>query len=80
MLRLYIAGISILVVAILLNVLVQKLGVTGWYEFLIRLSREGKQTFSALRWIDYAWLFVLYPFLLGLAAWLGNKLYQLLLP
>jgi hypothetical protein len=78
MVRIYIIGLSILIIAILLNVLVQALGIMGWYEFLTKLQEQGRKVFSVMSILDYAWLFVLYPFLLGLAYLLGERIHHLI--
>lgn len=78
MVRIYIIGLSILIVAILLNVLVQALGIMGWYEFLTKLQEQGRKVFSAMNFLDYAWLFLLYPMLLGLAYLLGDRIHHLI--
>lgn len=76
--RIWIAGWVVLVAAIACNLLVQGWRIMGWYEFLTALSREGTRIFSRLRWVDAAWLFVLYPLLLGLSAraglWLAARI------
>ncbi|MBM3441822.1 MAG: hypothetical protein FJX89_03875 [Bacteroidetes bacterium] len=76
--RSWTAGMVVLVGAIACNLLVQGWRVMGWYEFLSALSREGSPVFSRLRWVDAAWLFVLYPLLLGLFAraglWLSARI------
>ena len=77
MIRLYIIGFSILIGAIVLNVIIQKLGIMGWYEFLGKLQEQGKAVFSTMRAIDYLWLFLGYPFLLGMSYLLGEKIYGL---
>jgi hypothetical protein len=61
----YIEGWVILAAAILLNVVAGKCGIRSWYDLLLGLSREGRSWLDRLRIIDYAWLLVLYPFLLG---------------
>ena len=78
MFRIYCIGLSILIVAIFLNAAIQKLGIMGWYDFLEKLQSEGRKTFAAMGPIDYVWLFVAYPFLLGLAYQVGDKLYKTL--
>ena len=78
MLKVYLTGIIILVSAIVLNVLSGLLGIAGWYDFLSGLSREGKVFLRQLGVLDYAWLFVLYPALLGLSALLADRLFKLL--
>jgi hypothetical protein len=68
MLRLYLAGLVVLGAAIVLNVVVSRLGVLGWYDFLLQLQRLGVREGVQIRAVDALWLFVGYPFLLGLAA------------
>jgi hypothetical protein len=68
MLRLYVAGLIVLLAAIVLNVVVARTGVLGWYDFLLQIQRVGLREGIQVRTIDAVWLFVGYPFLLGLAA------------
>ena len=75
MLKIYLIGIIILVAAILLNGVVNKLGILGWYDFLNLLLEKGSATTRKVRIIDILWLFIAYPFLLGLAGISGNYLY-----
>lgn len=77
MVKIYFIGVIILVTAILLNGLVSKLGIAGWYQALQMLSEKGTKAFTSLRWIDYAWLFFLYPFLLGGSSKLGEYVWNL---
>ncbi len=78
MAKTYLTGIIILIAAILLNGIIARLGITGWYEFLTGLSEKGSTMVSRLRIIDWLWLFVFYPLLLGLSSILGEKLHALL--
>ena len=78
MLKVYVTGLVILVSAILLNVISGVLGISGWYDFLTGLSREGKAIFRQLGPLDYAWLFFLYPILLGFSAVLADRLLKLI--
>lgn len=80
MIRIYVIGLVILVVAILLNGIIAKLGIMGWYEFLASLQTDGKKVFSRMGVLDFMWLFFLYPFLLGGAYYIGDKLYGVLVP
>lgn len=73
MLKIYIVGLIILVAAIVFNVVSSKLNIIGWYDFLTKLVAQGNATFSQLKLIDYLWLFLLYPFLLGLTCKLAIK-------
>ena len=75
MLKIYLLGLFILLAAIFLNGLVNKLGITSWYDFINMLISEKKNTTRELTFIDYCWLFFAYPFLLGVAAWAANWLF-----
>lgn len=73
MLKIYLTGIFILTSAIVFNVLAQVLGLMGWYGFLTRLAAEGKTALRSVRIFDYLWMFIAYPFLLGLVGWLSFR-------
>lgn len=75
MLKIYLIGIIILVTAILLNGVINKLGVLGWYDFINLLVDKETAPVRKVRIIDILWLFIAYPFLLGLAGVGGNYLY-----
>ncbi|MFM7510143.1 MAG: hypothetical protein ACKO33_00030 [Bacteroidota bacterium] len=76
MLKIYLIGVIILIAAILLNGLINKLGVLGWYDFINLLIDKQTATTRKVRLIDMLWLFIAYPFLLGLAGISGNYLYN----
>jgi hypothetical protein len=78
MMKMYITGIIVLVAAIILNILIQRLGIMGWYDFLSKIQVRGREVFSEMGPADYAWLFVIYPFTLGLSAYAGEKLFSFL--
>lgn len=75
MLRLYIIGLSILVVAIIANAVIMKIGLKSWYEFLSSLATNGLVIFSKISFLDYLWLFIGYPMVLGLGYMIGDKIY-----
>lgn len=75
MLRTFLTGIVILAGAILFNGVIARLGIIGWYEFLNGLSEKGTTFFRGLSLIDHAWLFFIYPLLLGLCAVLADKIW-----
>jgi len=75
MVRLYIIGISILLVAIISNFIVSKLGVASWYDFLENITKNEPNNLSL---IDYLWLFLLYPLCLGLGYLLGDYISNLI--
>ena len=74
MIRLYIIGVLILIIAILSNFIVSKLGVATWYDFLNNIAKNEPNNYSI---IDYLWLFVLYPLVLGSGFFLGDLVYNL---
>jgi hypothetical protein len=76
MLRLYIIGIAILIIAILANGIIIKLGLKSWYDFIELLSKNGISAFTSLAFIDLIWLFIGYPLILGLGYWVGDKVYS----
>lgn len=61
----FIIGASILIAALILNVLAGKLNLSTWYDFV---KDPGKTTL-----LSYIWLFILYPFGLGLTAYIVSK-------
>ena len=77
MLRIYIIGLSILVFAIVVNVLVSRFGITTWYDFGQELSKSGANAIKEIGFVNLIWLFLLYPICLGLAVIIGEKIYGL---
>lgn len=61
----FILGAGILIAAIILNFIASKLNLSTWYDFI---KNPGKTTI-----LSYVWLFIIYPFGLGLAAYLISK-------
>jgi hypothetical protein len=47
-----------------MNAAIQSLKIMTWYDFLMQLKQ--KQWPSSFRAIDFLWLFIGYPFFLGL--------------
>ena len=78
MLRLYFVGIGILIVAIIANAIVIKIGLKSWYDVFKLLQDFGSNAFSKISVIDYIWLFVAYPLILACGYWIGDKFYHLL--
>ena len=77
MIRFYLIGLSILITAIAANAIALKLEFKTWYDFLSILSQEGLATFKNLGLLDLIWLFIAYPFILGIGYWIGDKIYEL---
>jgi len=65
LITIFIFGVGVLVGAIILNFIASSLNLMSWYDFLKEPS--GANLFS------YLWLFILYPFGLGLTAFLLSK-------
>lgn len=78
MLKTYLTGLIILIFAILLNVISGKAGITGWYDFLTGLISNGKKIFQELSVMDYIWLIILYPLLLGVSVLIADRLFRLM--
>jgi len=74
LLKLYATGVLVLIIAIILNAMAYYFKLMSWYDFLSRLRQEGTALFSLMTVKDYTWLFLIYPFLLGLSAYAGLKI------
>lgn len=77
MLKLYFIGLGILIVAILANAIIGKIGIKSWYDFIQLLTLQGRTAFSLMSLWDYIWLFVGYPLVLSLGYLAGLKCYNL---
>lgn len=75
MIKLFLIGWVILLAAIVLNGLIAKWGIIGWYDFINLLIEKRSRASKSLRTIDYAWLFIVYPLLLGASYKAGEALY-----
>ena len=64
--RIFLLGLVLLAGALILNYSSHLMGVMNWYVFL-----ESKDNSSVF---DYVWLFVVYPFCLGLLGKFGNDM------
>jgi len=76
-LRVYIIGISILLIAIISNVVVGKLGISTWYDFGPQFFKRGLIVLKEVGVLSSVWLFILYPLVLALGYILGDKIYNL---
>lgn len=73
-LKIFLAGWAILIVAIALNLLAQRLGITTWYPFIGDAGKIGfTAALSKLSFWSVLFLFFLYPTLLGLTAFFVLK-------
>lgn len=78
MMRYYIIGIVILIVAIIANAVAMRLGLKTWYDFLSLLKDSGLAGFKTINVLDYIWLFIGYPLTLGFGYWIGQRIYDIL--
>lgn len=77
MIRLYIIGICILIIAIVANAIILKLGIRSWYDFIHILRNDGWSAFSKLSILDVIWLFIFYPLVLSVGYLVGDKIASL---
>ena len=78
MLRLYIIGVFILLIAIIANIIIGKIGLSTWYDFGPQFFKRGFVVMGEVGVISCIWLFVLYPIILGIGYLIGEKMYGLL--
>ena len=77
MLRLYIIGVCILLIAIISNVIIGKVGLSTWYNFGPDFFKRGFIVIKEVGFFSAIWLFILYPLVLALAYIIGDRIYNL---
>ena len=77
MLRIYIIGICILLIAIIANIIVGRLGISTWYDFGPQFFKRGFIVLKEVGFFSSVWLFILYPLVLALGYIVGDKIYSL---
>ncbi len=78
--NLIITGYSILLGAILANILADFFTISTWYTFLQNILKIGlTETIRHQKITDLFWLFFIYPIILSSSYMLGNKLYDFLI-
>jgi len=77
MLRFYIIGLFILLIAIIANVIIGKIGLSTWYDFGPDFFKKGFETMKEVGFYSCIWLFILYPLVLSLGYLIGDKIYHL---
>ena len=75
MIRFYFMGLFILIIAILANGLAQSLVIKTWYGF-IQLLLDKNENIMGLTFLDFLWLLLIYPMILGASAALGDWIYN----
>ena len=74
LLKIILSGFFLLVFAILINGIANYIGILTWYDFLSK--RKNKSFLSKIRTVDYIWLFIGYPFLLGLLIYFAKTFFN----
>jgi len=77
MIRLYLIGLCILLIAIVANLVVGKFGLSTWYDFGPEFFKRGFPVMKEVGLLNCLWLFVFYPLVLSAGYILGNKIYYL---
>jgi hypothetical protein len=81
LLKIFLAGLVVLIAAVVLNLLANVIGLPTWYSFLNQASEQGfYPAVHDLKAIEFLFLILLYPLLLGLAAYLTFYLTSAFLP
>jgi len=75
LIKIYLAGLAVLLIAVALNLLANAAGLATWYSFLSQVSQQGFSTaVQGLDVLEILFLVLLYPLGLGLAAYLTFSL------
>ena len=77
MTRIYLIGVSILLVAIFANILSSRIGVSTWYTFGSDVISRGFIAMKDISIFSFLWLFILYPITLGCGYLLGDMVYNI---
>ena len=62
--NLILSGFFLLFFAIIINAIIQFLSIMNWYDLLINLQKKTWP--KKMKAVDFLWLFLGYPFFLGL--------------
>jgi hypothetical protein len=69
--KIFLSGWIILLVAIAINAIVNSTPLSGWYAYLGSIGEKGlSETHKDISVINLIFLYLVYPFLLGLCAYL----------
>ena len=77
--KIFFGGAFVLVTAIIVNIIVPKLGVLTWYECGPDLIKNGWSHCFEVGLLNISWIFFLYPFVLGLSNHLSLKQYEIII-
>ncbi|MCK0108948.1 hypothetical protein MWU58_06565 [Flavobacteriaceae bacterium S0825] len=78
MVKIYLIGLCILIVAIIANAIIIKIGLMSWYDFIELLTNDGASAFKKVEILEYFWLFFGYPLVLGFGYVIGIKLHSII--
>lgn len=76
MFRLFTISIFILIIAIIANFLAIQFGIKTWYDLFSLINTSDSSALKALSIVDYLWLFICYPMVLGIGYWIGDYIYK----
>lgn len=75
--KIFITGFVILVVAIIANYIAVKLGLTTWYSFLESVGKNSlSKTIKDTSILSMLFLFIIYPLLLGFSGYLVIRFFK----
>ena len=77
MLKIYIIGVCILMIAIIANVIIGKVGLSTWYDFGPQFFKRGFVVVKEVGLLSALWLFLFYPLVLAFGYILGDFIYKL---
>ena len=77
MFRIYIIGVCILMIAIIANVIIGKVGLSTWYDFGPQFFKRGFVVVKEVGLLSALWLFLFYPLVLAFGYILGDFIYKL---
>ena len=77
MLRYYFIGVFILLIAIIANVIIDKIGLSTWYDFGPQFFKRGFIVIKEVGFFSTIWLFFIYPLVLACGYIIGDKIYNL---
>ena len=77
MLRIYIIGVCILMIAIIANVIIGKVGLSTWYDFGPQFFKRGFVVVKEVGLLSALWLFLFYSLVLAFGYILGDFIYKL---
>jgi hypothetical protein len=75
--KLLFSGFSILFVAVVVNLVVSYFGISTWYSFLSSIEQRGLiGSLAQLKFFSILFLFLIYPFILGLTAYISLSFFK----